>query len=263
MIIKVAQNILTASWYGALGLALLFGWAVREQRYLVAETGIGYWFGIVGGSMMLMLLIYPLRKRRPGWHFLGSIKFWFRLHMMFGVIGPTLVIFHSGFKLGSLNGRVAFFSMIIVALSGLVGRYLYRSIHHGLYGKKIRFEELYKADEDWVEKLPDADASAAELAAGVSEIESQITDRHTGINRSYRYYRSMRSNLKQLQKKVKNQVLTPETRQMMLKRIMGLQSICRFGIHEILFSYWHILHLPLFIMLIISASIHVVVVHFY
>ncbi len=250
-------------WYSAVCIALIIGWSVREQRYLVAETGIGYWLGIVGGVFMLMLLIYPLRKRKPRWRYLGSVPFWFRLHMVLGVGGPVLVIFHSGYQLGSLNGRVAFFSMIIVALSGLVGRYLYRSIHHGLYGKKYRFEELYKADENWMENLPDTDASAVELAAEVSEIESQITNRHTGINRSYWYYRSMRSKLRRLQKKVKKQVLTPETRQMMMKRIMGLQSICRFGIHEILFSYWHILHLPLFIMLIISASIHVVVVHFY
>jgi hypothetical protein len=50
-------------WYSTIGLLLLAGWVSRDQRYLVAESGIGYWFGIIGGSMMLLLLIYPLRKR--------------------------------------------------------------------------------------------------------------------------------------------------------------------------------------------------------
>jgi hypothetical protein len=45
------------AWYFAIALLLLAGWVSRDQRYLVAESGIGYWFGIIGGSMMLLLLI--------------------------------------------------------------------------------------------------------------------------------------------------------------------------------------------------------------
>lgn len=261
--IRIAQNFLTMLWYGAVCMALIIGWSVREQRYLVAETGIGYWLGIVGGVLMLMLLIYPLRKRKPQWRYLGSVSFWFRFHMVMGIGAPALVIFHSGYRLGSLNGRVAFFSMVIVALSGLVGRYFYRRIHHGLYGEKIRFEELHKADGDWLEKLPDSDTSTTTLAAELNAIETKITNPHTGVNRSYWYYRSMRGQLKRLQKKLDKQISAPVIRRLLSARIMGLRSICRFGIHEVLFSYWHILHFPLFIMLIISALIHVVVVHFY
>ena len=263
MIIKIAQNILTASWYVAVSVALLFGWLVREQRYLVAETGIGYWFGIVGGSMMLMLLIYPLRKRRTQWHFLGTIKFWFRLHMILGVIGPVLVIFHSGYQLGSLNGRVAFFSMILVALSGLVGRYLYRRIHHGLYGEKIRFDELYRTNENWMENIPENSQSITELAENLKEMESQLTAQHTGENRSYWLYRSMSSKLKTFQRQVDAQVSDSNIRQLMTQRIGILRSICRFGRGEVLFSFWHVLHFPLFIMLVFAGITHVVVVHFY
>jgi len=263
MIVRLAQNFLTMLWYGAVVFVLAVGWMVREQHYLVAETGIGYWLGIIGGLLMLMLLIYPLRKRKPQWRYIGSVKFWFRFHMVMGIGAPVLVIYHSGYQLGSLNGRVAFFSMIIVALSGLVGRYFYRSVHHGLHGEKIRFEEFYKADDDWVEKLPKSDASITDLAAGLSVIEAQITNSHTGVNRSYWYYRSMRGQLKRLQKKVDKQISAPNIRQLMSARIKSLRSICRLGINEVLFSYWHILHFPLFLMLIISALIHVFVVHFY
>ena len=236
---------------------------VREQRYLVAENGMGYWLGIIGGLLMLMLLIYPLRKRKPRWRYIGSVKFWFRFHMIMGIGAPVLIIYHSGYQLGSLNGRVAFFSMIIVALSGLVGRYFYRRIHHGLYGETIRFEELYKTDDDWLKKLPESNPAITELAAALSAIELNITNTHAGENRSYWHYRSMRGQLKRLQKSVSQQIPTPEIRQLMLARIRSLRSICHLGINEVLFSYWHILHFPLFLMLIVSASIHVFVVHFY
>ncbi len=57
MIIRLAQNCLNMLWYGAVVFVLAIGWMVREQRYLVAESGIGYWLGIIGGLLMVMLLI--------------------------------------------------------------------------------------------------------------------------------------------------------------------------------------------------------------
>lgn len=72
----------------------------------------------------------------------GNIKHWFKIHMLFGVLGPVAILFHANFSLGSTNSNVAFFSMVIVALSGLVGRYFYTKIHHGLYGRKASLKEL-------------------------------------------------------------------------------------------------------------------------
>ncbi|MCP4187257.1 MAG: pyridine nucleotide-disulfide oxidoreductase [Gammaproteobacteria bacterium] len=251
------------SWYIGLALAVVAGWMLREQRYLVAETGIGYWLGIFGGTMMLLMLVYPLRKRKPRWRFLGSVKFWFRFHMLLGVLGPVLVIFHSGYRLGSLNGQVAFFSMIIVSLSGLVGRYLYRSIHHGLYGEKIRFEELYHQNENWEKVLNLINQERPEIAGQLRELEEKLVNRHTGFNRSYWFYRSTRRGVDRLYRNIRVQLAKSKLRTAMLDRLTSLRQICNLGINEILFSYWHILHFPLFIMLVLSGITHVAVVHFY
>ncbi len=263
MYFRIAQNFLTVSWYVCLVLALVVGWALREQRYLVAETGIGYWLGIFGGTMMLLMLVYPLRKRKPRWIYLGSVKFWFRFHMIVGVLGPVLVIFHSGFRLGSLNGQVAFFSMIIVSLSGLVGRYLYRSIHHGLYGEKIRFDEFYHQNEDWGKALDLINQEKPEITSQLRELEEQLVSRHTDFNRSYWFYRSKRRRVRQLRRTIRVQLAESTLRKAMLRRLGSLKQICNLGINEIMFSYWHILHFPLFIMLVLSGITHVTVVHFY
>ena len=61
--------------------------------------------------------------------------------------------------------------------------------------------------------------------------------------------------------KTKNDM--PDDREKVLGRVRSLRSICSLGINEILFSYWHILHYPLFLLLVISGITHVVVVHFY
>jgi len=263
MLTKLALNTLTLFWYSAISIAIVFGWLMREQRYLVAETGIGYWLGIIGGSMMLFLLAYPLRKRRPQWRYMGSVKSWFRAHMMLGIVGPTLIIFHSGYHLGSLNGSVAFFSMLIVAISGLAGRYLYQRIHHGLYGEKIRFEELYQTGDSESTNIPLEDGEYGEILKSLSELEDKLVNRHTGINASYWYYRSQRVQVDRLRKQVDENVLDAKLRHSMSSKLMGLRSICSFGINEVLFSYWHILHFPLFIMLIFAGLTHVAVVHFY
>jgi len=52
---------------------LVAGWLNRDDYYLTAEFGLGYVLGIVGGSMMLLLLLYPLRKRSRAMRRLGAV----------------------------------------------------------------------------------------------------------------------------------------------------------------------------------------------
>jgi len=263
MVLRFALNTLTLLWYLSVFVIIYAGWIMSEQRYLVAESGIGYWLGIIGGSMMLLLLVYPLRKKNPKWRFLGSIKFWFRFHMVLGVVGPVLVIFHSGYHLGSLNGSVAFISMLIVASSGLIGRYLYRRIHHGLYGEKIQFEDLYQKDETADQQLENFHSPSHEWSEQLKEIGQSLTHKNTSVNRSLWFYLSRRWKLRALRKQLTRQKTSSDEFKKLKRRLWSLRSICNLGINEILFSYWHILHFPLFIMLVLSGFTHVAVVHFY
>src|SRR5262249_32651988 len=54
--------------------ALTFGWMNQDEEYIVPNNGLGYWLGVAGASMMLLLLLYPLRKRV---RMLGSVTVWF------------------------------------------------------------------------------------------------------------------------------------------------------------------------------------------
>ena len=253
----------SAVWYLALALVLAAGWASRDYNYVVAETGIGYWLGIIGGSLMLLLLIYPMRKRFRRWSIIGSVKSWFRIHMILGLVGPLMIIFHSGFKLGSFNSSVAFFSMLTVAASGILGRYFYQRIHHGLYGRKQQFEEFYSTDKLSHMLLRRSEAIQTDIAEEFEQIEKALTDQHTTANRSIGFYRKMRSRIDRLHRAIKKSALRKTEKKHVIRHLKDLRSICVLGINEILFSYWHILHMPLFIMLILSGLIHVAVVHFY
>ena len=250
-------------WYSAIALLIAAGWAARDQNYLVAESGIGYWFGIIGGSMMLLIFAYPLRKRFKSWASIGSVKFWFRIHMILGLVGPVIILFHSGFKLGSFNSSVALFCMLIVATSGLLGRYWYQRIHHGLYGRKIRFEEFYSGDDLSGLLKGRSTAIDAHIAHEFNELETSLTHQHTGINRSLGFYRSMKSRIGRLRREVARCALEPAEKKQVYRRLKDLHLICVLGINEILFSYWHVFHIPLLVMLVLSGTIHVLVVHLY
>ena len=94
--------------YGIAALAVLVGWLINRGGHLVDPLkGVGYWLGIVGASLMAVLLLYPLRKKLRFMGYFGATRHWFRLHMVFGVLGPVLILFHSNFALGSLNSNVA------------------------------------------------------------------------------------------------------------------------------------------------------------
>jgi len=114
-------------------LTLIVIWVIGEkiwdERYYVAEDGIGYWMGIIGGTLMVFALFYAYVKRKLSSNNARFIKYWFNLHIFAGIVGPVIILFHTTFQLGSVNGTVAFFSTVAVFLSGLTGRYILTGLH--------------------------------------------------------------------------------------------------------------------------------------
>ena len=142
---------LDPAWLSLLATAalLVWGYTFPTEQYITPQTGVGYALGIIGGSAMLLLLVYPARKRVRALKFLGTTKHWFQAHMVLGIVGPVLVLFHSNFSLGATNSNVALACMLVVSGSGLLGRYFYTRIHHGLHGRRANLAEL----KDYAEKL--------------------------------------------------------------------------------------------------------------
>ena len=101
--------------------------------------------------MMLVLLLYPLRKQARAPSNFGRVPTWFRSHMILGIVGPLLIIFHSNFPPNSLNASVALFFMLTIVASGIIGRYLFSKIHMGLYGTKAEIKGML-ADADFMKR---------------------------------------------------------------------------------------------------------------
>lgn len=89
--------------------------------------------GVVGSAMLILLLLYSLRKRARWMSKLGSPAKWLSVHIFFGTVGPVLITLHTTFKVQGLVA-VSYWSMVAVALSGVFGRYLYRQIPRNILG---------------------------------------------------------------------------------------------------------------------------------
>lgn len=275
----------TAATYGysLLFLVIAAGWMLRGKQFVDPGSGTGYWLGIIGASLMIALLAYPLRKRIRVLHKLGATKHWFRMHMIFGLVGPALILFHCNFKLGSFNSRVALYCMLMVAGSGIVGRHFYAKIHRGLYGRKTNLKELRddlvaatKRSHGMAKLMP---GLVAKLDAHSRELQGSEVTRTLGIGRSLRWslthrlvhYSLLLTARKELKEAAKKSVAVSKN----YKRLLRFASanirdytahfgrVAQFSFYERLFSLWHIFHLPIFLMMVLSALMHVLAVHMY
>ena len=139
----VARMLTPVRVFGFFVIALLaWGYNAHLERYITPNRGFGYALGIIGGSLMLVLLMYPARKRAQWLHFIGGVPIWSRIHMTLGIVGPLLILFHSNFSLGATNSNVALFSMLAVSGSGLIGRYIYSRVYGDWHDHKATLEEL-------------------------------------------------------------------------------------------------------------------------
>lgn len=98
--------------------------ALAEKITFRAGDPFSVWLGVIGTAFMAVAAIYPMFRRVRMFRWLAANTMWFDFHLMAGIIGPLFIILHSALRLGSWVS-MAFWSMVIVVLSGVLGRYLY------------------------------------------------------------------------------------------------------------------------------------------
>jgi hypothetical protein len=261
---------------------IVWGYRFPTDRYITPERGLGYALGIIGGSMMLVLLLYPARKRLRWLWIIGTIKRWFQTHMVLGVAGPICVLFHCNFRLGAANSNIALWSMIVVASSGLVGRYFYTKIHAGLHGHRTSLGELQQA-ADRLRSHSNSVVFLPELIERLEAVERQIMrgsplidvalvrpfylalTAFVGRRRLRRYVNHALKHMAQPASVLEAHAarLRSNAYQYIERRIAAARRVAEFEVYDRLFSWWHVLHLPLFFMLLVAGIAHVIAVHVY
>lgn len=259
-------SIFVGLWIAAM---LYYGWVTRWSRTINPEEGIGYALGIIGGSMMLLLLVYPLRKRIKSLANFGSVGFWFRFHMLLGLMGPLAILYHCRFSWGALNSAVALGAMIVVASSGLIGRFFYSRVHRGYSGRKLELRSLKQEMDGLLEILAAGGLSHDAIRGRMQPFEDDAVAAGSSFWSSAWAVIGLGLRTRTAERRLRKSLSAlPDERADGLREtaahfFKAVRRAAEFAFYDRLLRLWHMLHLPLFILLVAAAVLHIVAVHMY
>ncbi|MEM7218023.1 MAG: hypothetical protein AAF515_06630 [Pseudomonadota bacterium] len=260
---------------------LAIAWRYRELALWDAESLLGYALGLGAALCVVLLLVYPLRKRMRWLARLGPTPKWFRAHMLFGVTAPALALLHCNFTLGSFNSRLALLSVLLVAGSGLVGRVLYRGVNQQLRDKRAELRRLRDA-------LAKSGAGRSvsflrELGDQLRGVDERLLGKHSSLSASVRCLFELPRRLPQERKALLDEAWRLLNERDRKQRFAGrhkravfqsledyidahclrLAALVRAQLFERLFALWHVIHLPFFVLLVLTLIVHVLAVQLY
>jgi hypothetical protein len=230
---------------------------------------VGQTAGVAALLLFLFMWLYPMRKNFRWLAFTGPIAKWLDVHIVAGLCIPLLASVHAAWRFTGLIG-LGYASMMVVVLSGFVGKYLYARIPRSRSGLEMTLEEInterrvllkYVASEtrmsvEDVERILSpvpAPGQDAGLMRSLGRLLRDDFDRWRAGRQLTRRWRKVRGAAK-----ADRRVLKLVRR--MARRQMALSQQVRFlnATHRV-FQYWHVAHRPVAISALLAVVIHVVV----
>jgi hypothetical protein len=226
---------------------------------------VGQTAGILSFLIFTFLWLYPLRKRFRWLRFTGAVPKWLNVHILAGLCIPLLVGAHAGWRFTGLAG-LSYAAMVVVVLSGFVGRYVYSRIPRHRDGLEMTFDEIRSSLEEQGREIA---AAAGMSPESVREIllGSEDAARQGGILATFRQMirddihrrRTMRRLRrdwgKTLDRKAVGEALRLSRRHIALSQQLRLLQATQ-GV----FRFWHAAHRPVAVTALLAVVIHVTVV---
>ncbi len=228
---------------------------------------LGHGYGIIGTLMMIIgVSIYMIRKRLRWLFNFGYLKYWLELHIFLCTVGPILVLYHTAFKFGGIVS-VSFWSMVLVVLSGIIGRFIYLQIPRTIQGKEIDMKDLLSMRQELEDKLSQEMLFDTRLLNELDVLASP--DRYKSKNLiaalilfSKDFFR-IKKFLYKLKKNVlragfskyrRKELISKAQAEIILSRRLGMLRTM-----QNLFHSWHIIHLPFALVMFVIMVVHVIV----
>jgi hypothetical protein len=222
-----------------------------RHNWFKPSGAYGHGIGILGTLMIMFgVSIYIARKR---YNFLSKyirLKYLLEFHIFLCFLGPILILFHTAFKFGGIVS-VAFWSMVAVVLSGVIGRFIYIQIPRTIEGRELSLNEVKVMKTDLSSVL-------SEKFNIDSEVIHHFVDFTSGLDSS-----GKKTSFYELRKILVSQKIPKKERKTILKMVKNERSLSRkinrLQYMQKLFKYWHVAHLPFAIIMLVIVIIHVAV----
>lgn len=220
----------------------------------------GHWLGIIGTLLMVMTeTLYSLRKRTRLLNWAGPVRRWLSIHIITGLVGPFLVLMHTGLQFRGLAG-VTFGLTVVVVGSGFIGRYLYTALQQQLGTRAQTFQVLEGETAQVQAYLQQMEADKPDQVRQIAtRLQQQMN--HNSKWEQWRYRRRLRRELRHLEEKeaVQQRQLTHLQRQQMkLTRQMD-----HLGQTRQMFQLWHTIHIPIGVTLFVATAVHILAAFYF
>jgi hypothetical protein len=243
------------------------------HQWLKPGGPLGLTFGVMGFAMFVFMWIYPLRKKIRWLAWTGKLGSWLRIHILAGLWIPLVVAVHAAWRFEGMIG-LGYWAMVIVTLSGVVGRYLYVRIPHSHGGLELSLEEVAAERTTLISRISVAlsvDASEVErMLALEPPSQNQLSWVQTLV-KLFSDDRARSQSLKRLRREWLHggpgrRNLDPHTLNRVLKlarRELSLQQQVRMlEATRLVFGYWHVAHRPVAVTALVAVTVHVLVAVF-
>jgi hypothetical protein len=238
----------------------------HPDHALLKPSGIlGHGLGIIGSlSMIIGVSSYMARKRYRFLLRLGILKHWLEFHIFLCTLGPILVLFHTAYKFGGLVA-ISFWSMVAVFLSGIIGRFIYLQIPHTIDGHELSLNEVRGMRTDVLQIIRNTynlDEETHAILAESIKRKVELYDKSAFVRYTRNYFNDLKS-IRRVKSALKYIDLPKSEKKMILSLIKDdlelNEKIERLDTMQNLFKYWHVVHSPFALVMLIIMVIHVAV----
>lgn len=220
----------------------------------------GHGLGIIGTLMILVgVVLYIARKRYNFLSRLIRLKHLLEFHIFLCTLGPIMVLFHTAFKFGGIVS-VAFWSMVAVVLSGVIGRFIYIQIPRTIEGRALSLNEVKNMKMDFTNSFNEQFKIDLKTRLLIVNATREVSDDKSNTSFIQNYFNSRRT-VNMIDKELKAIQLPKNDRLSILKMVKNEISlagrIARLQNMQKLFKYWHVAHLPFALIMLIIVIIHI------
>jgi hypothetical protein len=237
--------------------------------WLKSSGYIGQSAGILALLLFLFLWLYPLRKRFRWLSFTGTLARWLNAHVLMALGLPLLVAVHAAWRFGGVIG-LGFWSMMLVWLSGIVGRYIYSRIPRGRAGVELTMDEIVRRRTTLLEQI--AQQSGLDVATVEAALAPTPASQQTSVWRTITRMvaddfarRAAERRLRRVWekhrgKRAANRAVIRSVARLAREEVALAQQMRMLDATHAVFRYWHVLHRPVAFAALVAVLVHVVVV---
>jgi len=229
---------------------------------------VGQTAGILAFVMFLVMYMYPLRRRFRILAFTGPLNRWLDVHIVLGLLVPLLGAVHASWRFKGLIG-LGYASMLLVSLSGVIGRYLYTRIPRGRSGLELTREEIERRRKDLLQQI--ASTTGIDVARLESVLQPSRADRGTGLGATikgmitddvsrWRLSRRLRREWRRAAGRRGDPAAVREALRLARREIALAQRVRMLNATQRVFRLWHVAHRPFSATAFAAVLIHVTVV---